>query len=188
MNKLFASIMDSIVKATPGPANATDYFKINFLELLASLLLMAIAASFTMAAVKYVTIKLSKSGITKKVLPNSTSNEKIIMLDSRLPEGWWFVIQTFVLIGIVLLVRRAFGASFDFNFYSGPEGALTLIESLIAFGFLAIFVPRWGMKFAESLSYGIARSQLEKQPGVNGIVTPTEYVALGTPGAEPPKP
>lgn len=172
--EVISAVLDTVPHGMPGPATATQYLTINFLELLASILLMFIAASFAVMGVKYFSTKKCE-----KVIPNSTDNKTIMVLDNRMSDGWWFVTQTFVLAVVLVLVRRAFGASFDFNFYAGQQGALTCIEVLIAFGVLAIAVPRWGSKMAERMAYGIVKSQLDEKKIPN--VTREEYLALGDP-------
>jgi len=171
-----AAMRDSVGTVRAIPNTATEYLKLNFIELGASILLMFILASFLLWVVKRYTMKKCE-----KVNPKSVTNEKVTVIESRLSEGWWLVVLTAIIILSMVTVRGAFGGLIAFYPFT-REILLAIIEMLVSFGALSILVPRFGAKAAENLAYTFIKSQMDKDAAQqNMVVTPKEYMELGTP-------
>jgi hypothetical protein len=164
--------MDTLL-TSPMPATPSVYLGSTWLEWLATFLLMFLFASFVLGAIKYFATKT-----TRQIIPNSTTNETMDVLSSRLPGWLWFTVQTVVIIIALLMVRGAFSMNFP-NSFTGQESLLAMIEIGIAFGFLCLSVPKLGVKAAELISFNIIKNRIAGLKGGETVLTPDEYMEMG---------
>jgi len=164
--------IDTTAKSIPH-ATPTEYLTVDLVQFFASLIIMFLIASALLELVKVFSMRKRT-----RIIPNSTSNETVSVMEFALSDWLWFIFEFIGIALSIVLVRGMFGNPIKFNLFT-QSGAQALVEIILALGLLFTVVPKWGLKVLDSLGNNIIKSRLSTGVG-EVVVTPAEYLALGT--------
>lgn len=172
LNLFIQVAKDTTAKSIPR-ATATEYLTVNLVQFFAALVIMFLIASALLELVKVFSMRKRT-----KIIPNSTTNETVSVMEFALPDWLWFVFEFVGIALSIVLVRGMFGNPIKFNLFT-QSGAQALVEIILALGLLFTIVPKWGLKALQQLGDNIMKNRLSTGVG-EVVVTPAEYMALGT--------